>query len=230
LLGTALALIGFTGTIGAGISYFYLLDRSNAALVMHEWGHAWGLEHCDAFGCLMNRKRDIAHLLAVVQNLSFCDEHDRQLREAIENYLQTTGKKSLGKGLVFGFRYSGNIEAVAKTVSERLQMYKVDVIEYLQIEDGVPEDCVDPEEGWLRPNCAFEILRELGIDIEEYSTSRLLAEVNDKPTFSFEILGRSTFYHGIYYQVCFSPLNHTKWGLLSSVLIPVGVYLLTREG
>jgi len=219
--------IGIAGTIGTGIAYFYLLDRSNAALVLHEWGHAWGLEHCDVHGCLMNPKRDLGHLVAVVQNLSFCEAHDKQLREATGDYLRTTGRESLGKGLVFGYRYSGNIENVAKTVAERVREYGIDGVEYFQVgELKVPEDCIHPEEGWTNPACVLELLE---VNVEEYSTSRLIAEVTDRPSFGFGRWGRSVLYHGVHYQVCFSPLNHAKWGFLTSILVPIGLAMERGE-
>lgn len=223
-ISNALIAVGSVGTLTTLYTRLVLFDRSNVALVLHEWGHSFGLEHCEQYGCLMNRSRSLKNLFPLIYNLDFCPEHKGELFSATENIPSST------KGLIFRFNYSGSIINITKVVGSRLQEIlpgKKIQVEYCFVPHDyeIHEECIDRNYGYILMECIKDTLINLGLNPNDYKQSHLLAEINDRPRFDMGLWGLNWKFPDIYYQVCFSPLNHTSKGFLTSLLIPLGVLL-----
>ena len=218
-LGITIAGLGGIGTIGSAI-LLSLHDRSNVALVMHEWGHAWHLDDCEEIGCIMNEDRAIHNLVELISNLAFCSN--------CEQYLKRATRGRIGDGLIIEFNYSGNSYNIAEMVYEKLMIYGIDGMDVVRIEH-VDEHCINPEYGYIERTCILSVLNSHGVDYNKYKRSRLMAQINDRPMFDFGPWGKSIRANTNYYQVCFSPLNHAKLGFLSATLIPLGILLAKSE-
>jgi len=251
MLSKSLMIGGGLGAVGS-LAIYSRLNHTNGGILIHEFGHAMGLDHCPDASCIMNVNKSPASLLRKA-SIQFCSKCRGEIIEELKRAGVLDEKGSQTKklhGLVCSYHYEGDEDAVAAVVEEEL----LEQLELSVCVETANVDGIAPSGGYgnLEPSQIWNRLTAKGIDPERYCWWRkpekskpsrarnvvrmpvpstchgLLCEVNNPITPWPEIWGQCVLgYQSVEYA--WSNLTYSKYGTLPSGGMMIGGIALAKR-